>query len=238
MDNDVLAVKELNAFYGGSHVLHDLDLRLRKGELLALLGRNGAGKTTFINAITGLGARRVGTIVLNGVNLSQADPEDIAKAGIGLVPQGRHVFPSLTVRENLVIAARAPAGGKAKWTLDRAFTTFPRLQERQNQFAGALSGGEQQLLVIARALLTNPSVLLLDEPSEGLAPQMVDEVQRVVRNVKDEGVSILLVEQNIRFALALADRVAILNTGRLVFVGVPEELRADSSLIDAHLGVH
>jgi branched-chain amino acid transport system ATP-binding protein len=238
LDSEVLAVRDLHAFYGGSHVLHGLDLRLRKGELLALLGRNGAGKTTLISAITGLGVRRTGTIELNGLDVSRADPEQIAKMGIGLVPQGRHVFSSLTVRENLVIAARVPSGQKTPWTLERAFKTFPRLQERHNQNAGALSGGEQQLLVIARALLTNPSVLLLDEPSEGLAPQMVDEVQRIVRDVKNEGTSIVLVEQNIRFALALADRVAILNTGRLVFAGSPEDLRTDNSLIDAHLGVH
>jgi branched-chain amino acid transport system ATP-binding protein len=235
---EALALHSVDAWYGGSHVLHGIDLHLRPGELLALLGRNGAGKTTCINAITGLHVRRRGELRLFGQDISQAQPEDAALAGLGLVPQGRRVFASLTVRENLTIAARRRDSDGSPWSLDRAFATFPRLREREHQRAGALSGGEQQLLAIARALLTNPLVLLLDEPSEGLAPQMVDEVQRIVRHLKDDGMSIVLVEQNTRFALAVADRVALLNTGRLAFAGVPDDLRADPSLIDTHLGIH
>jgi branched-chain amino acid transport system ATP-binding protein len=235
---EALTLQHVDAWYGGSQALHGIDLHLHRGELLALLGRNGAGKTSCINAITGLHVRRRGQLSLFGSDISQALPEDIALAGVGLVPQGRRVFASLTVRENLTIAARSGKAATSAWSVDRAFATFPRLREREHQRAGALSGGEQQLLAIARALLTNPRVLLLDEPSEGLAPHMVEEVQRIVHDLKNDGMSIVLVEQNTRFALGLADRVALLNTGRLVFAGVPGELRADPSLIDVHLGIH
>lgn len=229
-----LELAGVQAHYGDSHILHDVGFTVGKGQLLALLGRNGAGKSTTINAIAGLQVRRGGAIRLQGRDITRCTPEQIALAGLGLVPQGRRVFPSLTVRENLEIGQRRRPGG---WDLARVYDRFPRLRERQGQGAGSLSGGEQQLLAIARALLTNPAVLLLDEPSEGLSPHIVGEVQEAIRALKAEGLSIVLVEQNIRFALEVADTVAILATGRVVYRGTGAQLRANQAVLDTHIGI-
>ena len=203
--------------------------------MLALLGRNGAGKTTCMNTVIGFLQPRAGTIRLFGEDVAHLPTETIAHKGVGLVPQGRRMFPTLTVRENLIVAQRARAESARPWTLERVFDVFPRLKERQNQAAGSLSGGEQQMLAIGRALMGNPRVLLMDEPSEGLAPLIVAEVGRTIARLKEEGQSIVLVEQNIKLAFGLADEVVILNTGRVVFVGGAGDVREE--MITQHLGV-
>jgi branched-chain amino acid transport system ATP-binding protein len=233
--SDALALRDVDAFYGDSHVLHRIGFHLRAGSLLALLGRNGAGKTTCLNAVMGFLRPRRGSIVLFGETISKLSPEAIARRGVGLVPQGRRVFPSLTVRENLLVAQRGERD--AAWTMDRVFKIFPRLSERRHQHAGLLSGGEQQMLAIGRALMGNPRVLLLDEPSEGLAPQIVAEVARIIARLKAEQLSIVLVEQNVRLALSLADDVAVVNTGAVVFQGTPAQIAADETMLNRHLGV-
>jgi branched-chain amino acid transport system ATP-binding protein len=231
---DALVLSRVNAFYGDSHVLHDVSFSLREGCLLALLGRNGAGKTTCMYSITGLLRARSGSIELFGEQIADLTPENIARRGIGLVPQGRRVFPSLSVRENLTVAAR----GGGSWNLHAVYETFPRLREREGQAAGSLSGGEQQMLAIGRALMTNPRVLLLDEPSEGLAPQLVAEVARVLDRLRRSGLSIVLVEQNTKVAFGLADAVVTLNSGRVAYAGAAETIRTDESFLAQHLGVH
>jgi branched-chain amino acid transport system ATP-binding protein len=235
---DALRIDGLEAFYGDSHVLHGVSFALRPGEVLALLGRNGAGKTTCISSVMGLLPPRTGSVKLFGRDIAGLPPEKISRAGIGLVPQGRRVFPSLTVRENLTVAGQRTETAERPWTLERIFDLFPHLAARKRQLAGSLSGGEQQMLAIGRALMGNPSVLLMDEPSEGLAPLIVAEVGRTIGQLKAEGQSILLVEQNSRLALSLADHVVILNTGRVVFDGRVEEATADENLITQNLGVY
>lgn len=232
--SDALVLDGVDSYYGDSHVLHGVGLTLREGALLALLGRNGAGKTTCLNTVMGFMRARRGRITLFGEPVEALSPEAISHRGLALVPQGRRVFPSLTVRENLLVARQSRRG--AAWTLDRVFEAFPRLQERRAQAAGSLSGGEQQMMVIGRALMGNPRVLLLDEPSEGLAPQMVAEIGRIIAALKAERLSIILVEQNVRLALSLADDVAVLNTGRVALQGAPDVLQAEGA-IDRHLGV-
>jgi branched-chain amino acid transport system ATP-binding protein len=235
---NALELERVNALYGDSHVLHEVSLALGEGRLLALLGRNGAGKTTCISAIIGFLPPRDGEVRLFGERIERRVPEAIARLGVGLVPQGRRVFASLTVEENLSVAARPPLNGSRRaWTAADAFAAFPRLGERRRQLAGLLSGGEQQMLAIARALVSNPRVLLLDEPSEGLAPLIVLEVGETLLKLKAEGFSILLVEQNTTLALKVADDVAILNTGRIVFDGTVGEARARPGLLQQNLGV-
>jgi branched-chain amino acid transport system ATP-binding protein len=218
-------------------VLHDVSFALNSGRVLALLGRNGAGKTTCMSTIIGFLPPRRGDIRLFGESIGRLAPEIIAHRGVGFVPQGRRIFPTLTVRENLVVAGRLPSAASAPWTLDRVVGLFPRLKERLQQVAGSLSGGEQQMLAIGRALMGNPRVLLMDEPSEGLAPIIVAEVGRTIARLKEEGQSIVLVEQNVKLALDLADEVVILNTGRVAFSGGVDRVRGDQALVAQHLGV-
>jgi len=235
---DALAVEDVDTFYGDSHVLHGVSFALQPGRLLGLLGRNGAGKTTCMSTIMGLLAPRRGAISLYGEPVAGLPPDVIARRGICLVPQGRRMFRSLTVRENLMVAAQTRAdGGGATWSLERVFQLFPRLAERHAQLAGSLSGGEQQMLAIGRALMGNPRVLLMDEPSEGLAPQLVAEVGRTIAQLKAEGQSIVLVEQNIKLTLDLADDVVIINTGRVVFRGAARGIKLDDAIVSQHLGV-
>ena len=231
-----LELHGVDALYGESHVLHGVSFALRAERVLALLGRNGAGKTTCLSAIVGFLAPRSGDIRLSGQSIARLPPEAISRKGVGFVPQGRRVFPSLTVREHLVVARRTRVSG-AGWTIERVFALFPSLEQRQRQQAGSLSGGEQQMLAIGRALMGNPRVLLMDEPSEGLAPVIVAELGRTIAKLKEEGQSILLVEQNVNLAFDLADDVVILNTGRVVFEGAAEGVRNDHALISQHLGV-
>lgn len=237
MATSLLELERVNAFYGDSHVLHDISLDLKPGRLLALLGRNGAGKTTCISTIIGFISPRSGSIRLGGESLEKRSPEQICRAGIGLVPQGRRIFASLTVQENLDVAARQGESGHARrWTRDDIFEMFPRLKERSNQLGGSLSGGEQQMLAIGRGLMTSPRVLLLDEPSEGLAPQIVREVGEVLRGLK-EHLAMVLVEQNLGLAIALADDVVLLNTGQVVFSGDRDSFLAQQASLQAHLGI-
>ena len=234
---DALALSGIDVLYADSHVLHGVSFALRAGRVLALLGRNGAGKTTCMHAIVGFLPPRGGEIRLFGESISRLSPEAISRKGVGFVPQGRRVFASLTVRENLLVARQSRQGGTRSWTLDRVLDLFPLLQERQLQHAGSLSGGEQQMLAVGRALMGNPRVLLMDEPSEGLAPLIVAEVGRTIARLKQEGQSILLVEQNVRLAFDLADDVVLLNTGRVAFAGTVDQVRDDQALITQHLGV-
>jgi branched-chain amino acid transport system ATP-binding protein len=236
--NDALHLANVHAFYGDSHILHGVSFSLGRGDVLALLGRNGAGKTTCISTIIGFLKPRQGEIRLFGEPINGLGPERISHLGIGLVPQGRRVFPSLTVRENLIVAEQRRTANSEAWNVERIYELFPRLRERRTQLAGTLSGGEQQMLAIGRALMGNPRVLLLDEPSEGLAPLIVAEVGHAMRQLKDEGQSIVLVEQNRQLALDIADRAVVLNTGRCVFDGEARELANNEPLIAQHLGLY
>jgi branched-chain amino acid transport system ATP-binding protein len=235
---DALDISGVDTYYGDSHVLHGVSFALQPGRLLGLLGRNGAGKTTCMATIMGFLKPRRGSISLYGEPVAGLAPDAIARKGICLVPQGRRMFRTLTVRENLMVAAQTRKdGGSAGWSIDRVFKLFPRLAERHAQVAGSLSGGEQQMLAIGRALMGNPRVLLMDEPSEGLAPQLVAEVGRTIAQLKAEGQSIVLVEQNIKLTLDLADDVVIINTGRVVFRGAADGIKLDDAIVSQHLGV-
>ena len=239
MANDALALSEIDAFYGDSHVLHDVSLRLGDGRLLGLLGRNGAGKSSSMHVAVGLLPPRRGAVTVYGRQVTGRAPEAIAALGVALVPQGRRVFKSLTVRENLAVAGRRPRGGLPRlWTLETVATLFPRLRERGKQLAGSLSGGEQQMLAIGRALMSNPRVLLMDEPSEGLAPQIVAEVMSTIRRLKAEGLSIVLVEQNAKLVADVADDIVILNSGRVVVEGSAADLRRRGIDLRQHLGIY
>ena len=239
MATEALAISDIDTYYGDSHVLHGVSFSLQPGRLLGLLGRNGAGKTTCMSTIMGFLKPRAGSISLYGEPVAGLAPDVIARKGICLVPQGRRMFRTLTVRENLMVAAQSQKKDNgAGWSIDRVFQTFPRLAERHAQLAGSLSGGEQQMLAIGRALMGNPRVLLMDEPSEGLAPQLVAEVGRTIAQLKAEGQSIVLVEQNIKLTLNLADDVVIINSGRVVFSGTAGELKLNDAIVAQHLGVY
>ena len=237
MAPDALSLTNVHAFYGDSHILHGVSFSLQPGGVLALLGRNGAGKTTCISAIIGFLTPRGGEIRLFGESIEGLSPERISHLGVGLVPQGRRIFPSLSVRENLIVAQQRESTTQNPWNVERIYALFPRLRERHAQYAGTLSGGEQQMLAIGRALMGNPRVLLLDEPSEGLAPLIVAEVGRTIKRLKEDGQSIVLVEQNIQLALNVADQAVILNTGRCVFAGAAGEILNNEQLIAQNLGV-
>ena len=229
----MLEVAGVHTFYGESHVLHGVSLSVSDGEVLTILGRNGMGKTTLIRSIIGFTPPRQGAVRLKGEEITGWPPFRLVERGVALVPQGRRVFPSLTVRENLDVAR----AGNGRWNLDRVYELFPRLRERAQNRANKLSGGEQQMLAIGRALMSNPQLLLLDEPTEGLAPLLVREVGRVIGELKREGLSILLVEQNLPLALGVADRVHILSRGQIVYSGLPSALAADEDVKSRYLGV-
>jgi branched-chain amino acid transport system ATP-binding protein len=233
----LLQALHLNTFYGSSHILFDVSLRIHSGECVSLLGRNGAGKTTTFRSIMGLTPPRNGSILLDGQAIDGLAPYHIARRGLGFVPEERAIFPSLSVWENLDVARKPAADGSTQWTLARIYEVFPRLAERRNQAGGTLSGGEQQMLTIARTLMGNPAVLLLDEPSEGLAPVIVELIGELIARLKREGVTVLMAEQNLPFSLALADRVYIIDDGRVQFGGTPAELRTQPSIIERYLGV-
>ncbi len=238
MANSALRLSGIDAFYGDSHVLQQVSFQLGEGRLLGLLGRNGAGKSTCMNVSVGLLPPRAGSVEVFGAAVTWLPPELIAARGVALVPQGRRVFKSLTVRENLMVAAHAGfATRHAPWTADTVFAMFPRLAERRGQLAGYLSGGEQQMLAIGRALMANPRVLLMDEPSEGLAPQIVAEVMATIRKLKESGLSIVLVEQSPKLVFDIADDIVILNSGRVAVVSTAGKLKADGVDLRQHLGI-
>ena len=215
----MLELQNLNAFYGVSHVLQGVSMTIGPGEVVCLLGRNGAGKTTTVSSIIGFVKSRDGRILMNGEDIAGLAVEKRARAGLALVPQGRRVFPLLTVEENLVIGGRKgkALGGSGGWTLERVYELFPRLRERRTNLGSQLSGGEQQMLAIGRALMANPALILMDEPSEGLAPLVIEEVYRVIGQLASKGMSILLVEHSLEQAIALASRIYIMNKGKIVF---------------------
>ena len=231
----MLELDGVHAYYGDSHVLHGVSLRVARGEVACLLGRNGAGKTTTVLAIMGYLAPRPGRIEYDGKSLAGLPPHRLARMGFGFVPQERGIFPSLTVEENMTVAARR--GEDGRWDLDRAYALFPRLRERRRNLGFQLSGGEQQMLSIARALMLNPKLILLDEPSEGLAPIIVEEIVKVLRSLKKEGLSVLLIEQNLRVALDLGDRHYVMSKGEVCFVGTSAELQGNERVLSEYLSV-
>lgn len=233
----LVEAKGLHTYYGNSHVLHGVDLAVAPGETVALLGRNGMGKTTTIRSILGLTAPRRGEVRIKGRNLTGAPAHTIIRQGIGYVPEGRGIFPNLSVRESLVMAARAGVDGRADWTLERVLETFPRLAERIDHMAGNLSGGEQQMLSIGRALLTNPDVLILDEATEGLAPLVRKEIWRVIRQIKETGIATVIVDKNVKVLLDLADRNVILVKGQIVYDGPSKPLQDDPTILRQHIGL-
>ena len=229
----MIELRKINTFYGLGHILHDLSLTVAEAEVVALLGRNGAGKTTTLRSISGLTPPRAGEIRYQGRNIAGLKPNEISRLGIALVPETRDIFSFLTARENLAIASRRGS----RWQIDTVLERFPGLKERLAHKGRELSGGEQQMLAIARALLTGPELLLLDEPSQGLAPLVVNAVMNTIEELKKERVSMLLVEQNAEMALRLADRVYVIDHGTVVFEGTPAALRADRQVTSTYLGV-
>jgi len=231
----LLDVQNIHAYYGDAYVLQGLSLQLEQGQILGLLGRNGVGKTTLVNSIVGFILPRRGRIVFKGSDITRASSYQTVRSGMGLVPQGRRVFPTLTVEENLLVAERNPQ--RHGWNLRRVYELFPRLQERRNQRAKTLSGGEQQMLAIGRALMTNPDCLIMDEPSEGLAPIIIQGVWEAIGKLKREGLSILLVEQNAALALKLVDYVHVMSKGQVVYSDHPDELQANNEIKSRFLGI-
>jgi branched-chain amino acid transport system ATP-binding protein len=246
MSKPLLTVSNIHTYYGDSYVLQGVSLTLRKGQIVAILGRNGMGKTTLIRSVAGLTPPRSGDIVYRDSSLRSKPPYAIAQAGIAMVPQGRRIFRSLSVRENLMVptsvlarSSRASNGREMgqRWDLDEVLKEFPQLAERINHMGSSLSGGEQQMLAIGRALMANPELILMDEPSEGLSPRLVLQVREIMRRLRTLGHAILLVEQNLELALSVADEVYVLSSGRFVFQGTPAELAQATPILDQHLGV-
>jgi branched-chain amino acid transport system ATP-binding protein len=231
----ILEVQDIHTYYGEAYVLQGLSLHLEQGQILGLLGRNGVGKTTLVNSIIGFTPPRRGRIVFKGADITRNSSFEIVRIGMGLVPQGRRVFPTLTVEENLVVAGRSAE--RHGWNLGRVYDLFPRLQERRLQRAKTLSGGEQQMLAIGRALMTNPDCLIMDEPSEGLAPIIIQGLWEAIGKLKREGMSILLVEQNASLALKLVDYVHVMSKGQVVHSSTPQELWANDAVKHSYLGI-
>jgi branched-chain amino acid transport system ATP-binding protein len=220
----------IHAWYGSSHVLHGVDVTIGRGETLGLLGRNGMGKSTLIRTLLGHVTQREGRIVIRGRDMSRAKPHEVARLGIAYVPEGRGVFPNLSTHENLVMAARVGVDGRRAWTLERVLKTFPRLAERMDNMGSQLSGGEQQMLSIGRALMTNPLLVILDEATEGLAPQVVDEIWRVIETIRGDGIATLIVDRHHRRVAAHAERLLVLQKGMVAMAGDAAQLRGDPAL--------
>jgi len=237
MSDYLLEARELHAYYGASHILHGIDFRIDRGETVGLMGRNGMGKSTLIRSMLGLVKPRHGEVWVCGTPMTGAEPYLIARQGIAYVPEGRGIFPNLTVHENLVMAARAGPEGRRDWTYERVLATFPRLAARLENGGWKLSGGEQQMLTIGRALLTNPDLLILDEATEGLAPMIAHEIWRIIGEIRANGIATLIVDKNYAAVTAIANRSVILVKGRVVFEGDSAALLAQPDLLHRHLGV-
>jgi branched-chain amino acid transport system ATP-binding protein len=235
----MLHVENLQVYYGAIHALKGVSFHLDKGEVVALIGANGAGKSTVLKTISGLLRPREGSVTFEGQALEEVPPQDIVRKGVIHVPEGRKIFPRMTVTENLEMGAYIHADRAAiNRDMESVFERFPRLKERRNQLGGTLSGGEQQMLAIGRGLMAHPSLLLLDEPSMGLSPLLVEQIFDIIQDINEQGTSILLVEQNAQMALAIADRAYVLETGKIVMQGTGDDLLQDSSVIEAYLGGH
>ncbi len=232
----IVDARGVHAWYGSSHVLHGVDLQIGRGETVGLLGRNGMGKSTLIRTLLGHVAQREGRITLFGQDASRARPHEVARLGVGYVPEGRGVFPNLSVRENLVMAARPGRDGRKEWSYDRVLQTFPRLQERLGHLGAQLSGGEQQMLSIGRALMTHPELVILDEATEGLAPLIVAEIWRVIGEIRASGIATLIVDRDYRKVLARADRALVLQKGQVVLAGQADAVAGDPAL-GSYLGL-
>jgi branched-chain amino acid transport system ATP-binding protein len=236
-DGTLLESRGLHAYYGASHILHGIDFRIAGGETVGLMGRNGMGKSTLIRSMLGIVKPRGGEVFVRGTPMTGAAPYLVARKGIAYVPEGRGIFPNLTVRENLTMAARPGPDGRRDWTYERVLATFPRLAERLDHGGWKLSGGEQQMLTIGRALMTNPDLLILDEATEGLAPQIAKEIWRIIGEIRAHGIATVIVDKNHAAVTAIADRNVILVKGRVVFEGDSATLRAQPELLHRHLGV-
>ena len=234
--NTILEARDIHAWYGSSHVLHGVALRIARGETVGLLGRNGMGKSTLIRSLLGFVAQREGHITLFGKNASRFKPHEIARLGVAYVPEGRGVFPNLSVRENLVMAARRGADGRMDWSFERVMETFPRLKERLTNLGAQLSGGEQQMLSIGRALMTHPDLIVLDEATEGLAPLIVADIWRVIGEIRKSGIATLIVDRDYRRVLSHADQAVVLQKGQVVLQGDADEI-ANSDALASYLGV-
>ncbi|WP_395677957.1 ABC transporter ATP-binding protein [Inquilinus sp.] len=232
-----LSVSGLNAHYGPAHILFDVGFEVGEGEVVAFLGRNGAGKSTTFRSLVGLVPRREGKILFRGTDIAARPTHEIARAGLGYVPEDRRIFTDLTVEENLAVGLQPPRPGAPSWTPERLYALFPNLAEMRRRPGGRMSGGEQQMLTIARTLMGNPSLVLLDEPSEGLAPKIVEQMADAILAMKREGLSVLLSEQNLHFARLISDRAYIIETGRIRFSGTMAELEAQPEIRDAYLAV-
>ena len=233
----LIAAHGLHTYYGASHVLHGVDFAVGEGEAVGLMGRNGMGKTTLLRTLLGLLAPRSGSVEVDGLEMTREPPHVIARRGIAYVPEGRGIFPNLSVRENLLMAARAGVDGRRAWTEERVLATFPRLAQRLRHGGAQLSGGEQQMLTIGRALMTNPRLLILDEATEGLAPLIAHEIWSIVRTIKDDGIASVIVDKNYRAVTAIADRAVILVKGAVAFEGPSAQVRSQPELRERFLGV-
>jgi branched-chain amino acid transport system ATP-binding protein len=233
----LIAARGLHAYYGASHILHGVDFAVQRGETVGLMGRNGMGKTTLLRTLLGIVRARQGAVAIDGIDVTRLPAYAIARQGIAYVPEGRGIFPNLTVRENLVMAARAGIDGRRDWTEARVLDTFPRLAQRLSHGGAQLSGGEQQMLTIGRALMTNPRLLILDEATEGLAPLIAEEIWSIVRKIKAAGIAAVIVDKNYRAVTAIADRAVILVKGAVAFEGASGEVRARADLRERFLGV-
>jgi branched-chain amino acid transport system ATP-binding protein len=236
---DVLAVDDIHTYYGESYVLQGLSVAAKRGRVAVILGRNGVGKTTLIRSVIGFTPPRRGRVLFEGADIARLPSHRIARMGVGLVPQGRRIFPSLSVSENLAIAQRAMRHGSElpEWEIESVLALFPALRERLGNGAGTLSGGEQQMLAVARALLGNARLMLMDEPTEGLSPHIVEAMKQLILRLRESGMAILLVEQNLAFALDVADEVYVMDKGRIVYFGSPNDLAADDAVKETYLGV-
>jgi branched-chain amino acid transport system ATP-binding protein len=233
----LIAARGLHAYYGASHILHGVDFAVQRGEAVGLMGRNGMGKTTLLRTLLGIVRARQGAVAIDGIDVTRLPAYAIARQGIAYVPEGRGIFPNLSVRENLVMAARAGIDGRREWTEARVLDTFPRLAQRLAHGGAQLSGGEQQMLTIGRALMTNPRLLILDEATEGLAPLIAEEIWSIVRKIKAAGIAAVIVDKNYRAVTAIADRAVILVKGAVAFEGASGEVRARADLRERFLGV-